>query len=108
MFNVQLDLNLLGLEPLDEELPAEPQLGLVKVEHLSRRVVGVSRDTCSKIYVYFNPILHTWFRYSCFTCDGSSTLQDFPLLFNRGILDEQYLNIIVLSTCYMYSGTSKA
>ncbi len=30
----------------------------------------------------FNPILLTWFRDSCFTCDGSSTIQVFPLLFN--------------------------
>jgi hypothetical protein len=26
-----------------------------------------------------NPILHKWFRNSCFTCDGSSTIQDFSL-----------------------------
>jgi hypothetical protein len=32
----------------------------------------------------FNPILHTWIRDSCFTCDGSKTIQDFPLLFNIG------------------------
>ncbi len=25
-----------------------------------------------------NPILHTWFRDSCFTCDGSPTIQIFP------------------------------
>jgi hypothetical protein len=31
-----------------------------------------------------NPILHTWIRDSCFTCDGSKTIQDFPLLFNIG------------------------
>jgi hypothetical protein len=34
----------------------------------------------------FNPILHTWFRDSCFTCDGSSTIQVFPLLFNIGMV----------------------
>jgi hypothetical protein len=32
-----------------------------------------------------NPILHTWFRDSCFTCDGSSAIQVFPLLFNIGM-----------------------
>ncbi len=26
-----------------------------------------------------------WFRDSCFTCDGSSTIQVFPLLFNIGM-----------------------
>ena len=31
---------------------------------------------------HLNPILHTWIRDSCFTCDGSKTIQDFPLLFN--------------------------
>ncbi len=31
----------------------------------------------------FNPILHSWFRDSCFTCDGSLTIQVLPLLFNR-------------------------
>jgi hypothetical protein len=35
----------------------------------------------------FNPILHTWFRDSCFTCDGSSTIQVFPFLFNIGIVE---------------------
>ncbi len=28
------------------------------------------------------PILHTWFRDSCFACDSSSTIQVSPLLFN--------------------------
>jgi hypothetical protein len=30
-----------------------------------------------------NPILNMWFRYSCFTRDGSSTTQVFPLLFHN-------------------------
>ncbi len=34
----------------------------------------------------FNPILHSWFRESCFTFDGSSTIQVFPLLFNIGMV----------------------
>ncbi len=29
----------------------------------------------------FNPILHTWIRERCFTCDGSSTIQVFLLIF---------------------------
>ncbi len=33
-----------------------------------------------------NPILHTWFRDSCFICDGSSTIQVFPLLFKTGMV----------------------
>jgi len=36
--------------------------------------------------MYINPILHTWFRDSCFTCDGSSTIQVFPLLFHIGMV----------------------
>jgi hypothetical protein len=35
---------------------------------------------------YLNPILHTWFRDSCFTCDGASTTQVFHLLFNIGMV----------------------
>jgi hypothetical protein len=34
----------------------------------------------------FNPILHTWFRDSCFTCVGPSTVQVFPLLFNIALV----------------------
>ncbi len=34
----------------------------------------------------FNPILHTGFRYSCFTRDGFSTIQVFPLLFHKGMV----------------------
>jgi hypothetical protein len=30
---------------------------------------------------YVNPIIHTWCKDSCFTCDGSLTLQVLPLLF---------------------------
>ncbi len=33
---------------------------------------------------YLNPILHTLFRYSYFTCAGSSTIQVSSLLFNEG------------------------
>jgi hypothetical protein len=33
-----------------------------------------------------NPILHTWFRDSCFTCDGSPTIQVFPLNFYTGMV----------------------
>jgi hypothetical protein len=33
-----------------------------------------------------NPILHTWFRDSFFTRDGSSTTLVFPLLFNIGMV----------------------
>jgi hypothetical protein len=32
------------------------------------------------------PILHTWFRDSCFTCDGSPTIQVFPLIFYIGMV----------------------
>jgi hypothetical protein len=33
--------------------------------------------TAPPLYIYFslNPILHMWFRDSCFTCDGSPTIQ---------------------------------
>jgi hypothetical protein len=34
----------------------------------------------------FNPILHTWFRDSCFTCDGSSTIKVSHLFFNIGMV----------------------
>jgi hypothetical protein len=48
-------------------------------------------EEVSHFLFYFNPILHTWFRYSCFTCDGSSATQVFPtqvfpLLFNIGMV----------------------
>ncbi len=36
-------------------------------------------------YCIFNPILHRWFRDSCFTCDGVLTIQVFSLLFNIGM-----------------------
>jgi hypothetical protein len=42
--------------------------------------------TCSS-YGDFNPILRTWFRDSCFSCDGSSTIQVFTLLFNTGMVN---------------------
>ena len=35
----------------------------------------------SRRYSQLNPILNTWFRDSCFTCDGSPTIQVFPLIF---------------------------
>jgi hypothetical protein len=35
---------------------------------------------------YINPILHTWFRDSCFTCDGSPTIKVFPLIFYIGMV----------------------
>jgi hypothetical protein len=34
----------------------------------------------------FNPILHTWIGDSCFTCDGSRTIQVSPLLFKIGMV----------------------
>jgi hypothetical protein len=37
--------------------------------------------------VSINPILHTWFRGSCFTCDGSPAIQVFPLIFYIGIVE---------------------
>jgi hypothetical protein len=36
--------------------------------------------------LYVNPILHTLFRDSCFTCDGSPTIQVFPLIFYIGMV----------------------
>jgi hypothetical protein len=39
---------------------------------------------------YLTLYLHTWLRNSCFTCDGSSTIQDFPLLFNIGMVIQPY------------------
>jgi hypothetical protein len=47
----------------------------------SSRLSAASRQRKCLI---FNPILHMWFRDSCITCDGSSTIQIFPLLFNTG------------------------
>jgi kinesin light chain len=38
-------------------------------------------------YFIFNPIFHTWFRDRCFKCDGSSTIQVFPLLFKIGMVN---------------------
>jgi hypothetical protein len=38
---------------------------------------------CTKL----NPVLYTWFRDSSFTCDGSLTIQVFPLLLNTGTPD---------------------
>jgi hypothetical protein len=35
---------------------------------------------------FFSPILNMWFRYSCFTCDVSTALQVFLLLFNKALL----------------------
>jgi len=43
-------------------------------------------DQLGTIPMYFNPILHTWFRDGCFTCDGFSTIQVFPLLLNIGMV----------------------
>ena len=40
--------------------------------------------------VPLNPILHTWFRDSCFTCDGSPTIQGFPLIFYIGMAISPY------------------
>ncbi len=44
-------------------------------------------------HITFNPILHTWFRDSCSTCDDSLTIQIFPLLFNIGMV---YDNLTIL------------
>ncbi len=33
-----------------------------------------------------NPILHMWIMDSSFTCDGSPTLQVFPLIFYMGMV----------------------
>jgi hypothetical protein len=40
----------------------------------------------STSHVTFNPILHMWFRDSCLTCDGLSTLRVFSLLFKLSIV----------------------
>jgi hypothetical protein len=37
-------------------------------------------------FVSFNSILHTWFRDSSFTYDGSPTIQVFPLIFYIGMV----------------------
>ncbi len=34
----------------------------------------------------YTPILHTWLKDSCFTCDGSPTIQVFPLIFYIGVV----------------------
>jgi hypothetical protein len=60
-------------------------------------IFNILRNKGTKFYKYgpfspkmclplINPILHTWFRDSCFTCDGFSTIQVFPLLFHIGIV----------------------
>ncbi len=54
-----------------------------------------------------NPILHTWFKDSCFICDGSSTIQVFPLLFNIGMVTTvlfQVGEVLVLGRGAAYSG----
>ncbi len=43
---------------------------------------NVSNIPLGELNLKINPILHTWFRDSCFTCDGSSTIRVFPLLFH--------------------------
>ncbi len=42
-----------------------------------------------------NPILHMWFRDNGFTCDGSSTIQVFPLLFSIGMVILPYLSSLL-------------
>jgi hypothetical protein len=46
-------------------------------------------DFCNRseyIRVFFvNPILQTWIKDNCFTCDGSSTIQVFPLILTIGM-----------------------
>jgi hypothetical protein len=53
--------------------------------------VGTDAEVLGGIKVHpqylFNPILHMWLRDSCFTCDGSSTIQLFPVLFNIGMVN---------------------
>ncbi len=41
------------------------------------------------LFISFNPIIHTWFRDS-FTCDGSSAVHVFPLLFNIVMVIKPY------------------
>ncbi len=45
----------------------------------SSRMSQPAADSNDHLVHFFNPILHTWFRDSCFTRDGSSTIQVFPL-----------------------------
>jgi hypothetical protein len=40
--------------------------------------------------IFFSPILHMWLRDRCFTCDGSSTIQVFTLLFNIAMVISPY------------------
>ncbi len=40
----------------------------------------------SRFIYRLNPILHTWIGDSCFTCDGSWTIQVSPLLLNIGMV----------------------
>jgi hypothetical protein len=43
--------------------------------------------------IFLNPILHTWFRDSCFTCDGSPTILNSTVLFKMSTLQ------IILELC---------
>ncbi len=52
------------------------------------KIMTISMDYRHKIRNIgnLNPILHTWFRDSCFTCDGSHTIQVFPWISYIGMV----------------------
>jgi hypothetical protein len=54
--------------------------------YVLNRVQNAETYLEKSILFIFNPILHTWFRDSCFTCVGSPTIQVFPMIFYIGMV----------------------
>jgi hypothetical protein len=71
-----------GTSPIS---PSSPELRTRLACHQSSSL-HKRRDYILVPIIDLSPILHTWFRYSCFTCDSSSTIQVSPLLFNIGMV----------------------
>jgi hypothetical protein len=64
------------------------------------------KDAADLIKQVFNPFLHTWIRDSCFTSNGSSTIQVIPLIFNA-ILHTWFSNL-ELGTRSFFRGSLSA
>ena len=58
-----------------------------KTKAFGQKILRTDRKRFVSIQNFdFNPILHTWFRDICFKCDGSPTIQVFPLIFYIGMV----------------------
>jgi hypothetical protein len=79
---------------INKDLSNEPNFGL-KIS-LDSTFNNFLESALNKISFFssLNPILRTWFRDSCYTCDGSSTYV-FPLLLKIG---NRILTILESST----------